>query len=253
MILGQSKRIQNISVLAVFSLALVLIAVGSVACGQKSSETAAALETEKATALKEGLNDFEGTVVVASEKYFFLKEVQGIDILVPDMPNLASLEGKSIKLQGEFNRQRPSLLVANKIQTAEGEVYARSAEPDFSDYVDLRDRASYPAMKFVNILQVDSWEGKSKGKIFGKLQKQTVTEGGATKDVYRLNANDDKGKLVGAVLIDGFTDYASYYLKKLRLFDSFWFYLNIKSTVEAKARVKTKDLFHADAACIGLF
>jgi len=253
MILGQSKRIQTIGVLAVFSLTLILIATGSVACGQKSAETTAAPEAEKATALKEGLNDFEGTVVVASEKYFFLKEVQGIDILVPGMPNLASLEGKSIKLQGEFNRERPSLLVANKIQTAEAEVFARSAEPDFSDYVDLKERASYPALKFVNILTVEAWEGKGKGKIFGKLQKQTVTEGGATKDVYRLNANDDKGKLVGAVIIDGFTDYASYYFKKLRLFDSFWFYLKIKESTDPKVRLKNKDLFHADVVCVGLF
>ena len=41
MILGQSKRIQTIGVLAVFSLTLILIATGSVACGQKPAETAA--------------------------------------------------------------------------------------------------------------------------------------------------------------------------------------------------------------------
>jgi hypothetical protein len=252
MILGNTKRIRNLAVLGVLALALILTA--GVACKKAAEPTAAA---EPTTTIKEGLNEFEGTVKVASAKFLYVPEIQGMDVLVPGMDNLAGLEGKTIKIQGEFNRQRPSLLVANKIDVKEDgsyqTVYTRTVEPDFSDYVDLKQRDSYPVLNIVSINKPDAWEGKDKGKVFGKLQKQTMTEGGATTDVYRIPVNDDKGKLVGYVVIDQFSDYASYYLKKLRLFDSFWFYLNIKSSFDARTRVRTKDLFTANVACVGLF
>jgi len=39
----------------------------------------------------------------------------------------------------------------------------------------------------------------------------------------------------------------------LRLFNRFWFYLDIKDTVDKKVRLKTKELFHADVLLAGLF
>ncbi len=252
MILGNSKRTRTFAILGVLALALILTA--GAAC-KKAEETAAT--NEPTTTIKEGLNEFEGTVKIASAKYLYIPEIQGMDVLVPGMADLASLDGKAVKVQGEFNRERPSLLVATKIDVQQDgayqTVFTRTAEPDFSDYVDLKERENYPLLSIVNINKPDAWEGKAKGKVFGKLQKQTVNEGGATKEVTRIPVNDDKGKLVGYVVVDQFSDYASYYLQKLRLFDSFWFYLNIKSSFDARTRVKTKDLFTADVACIGLF
>jgi hypothetical protein len=245
MILEKSKRLQTIGILTIFALALLLVSTGSVACKKKAEGPAATAVAETGTALKEGLNEFEGTVKVASARYLYIPEVQGIDILVQGMPDLAGLEGKTVKLQGEFNHERPSLVVATKIDDKDGgSLFTKSADPDFSDYVDL---------KLDNINKTDQWEGKGQGKVFGKLQKQTVTEAGAAKDVYRISVVDDKGKPVGAIIVDNVSDYAKYYLKKLRLFDSFWFYLKIKDTVEVKTRFKTRDLFHADTVCVGLF
>jgi hypothetical protein len=256
MTLGSNKRNRAVGVLGVLVLALGLILTAGVAC-KKKAEAPSPAATEPSTVIKEGLNDFEGTVKIASNKYLYIPEIQGMDVLVPGMANLASLAGKEVKVQGEFHRDRPSLLVATKIEAKEdgsySTVFTRTAQPDFGDYVDLKDRASYPTLKIVNVNKTDAWEGQAKGRVFGKLQKQPESVGGATKDIYRIVINDDNGKLVGYVVADQFSDYATYYLSKLRLFDSFWFYLNIKDTVEAKTRVKTKDLFHADIVCAGLF
>ena len=254
MILEKSKRLQTIGILTIFVLVLLLISGGSMARKNKAEGPATPAVDEKTTALKEGLNEFEGTVKVASARYLYIPEVQGIDILVQGMPDLAGLEGKTVKLQGEFNREKPSLLVATKIDVKDGgNVFTKSADPDFSDYVDLKVRMGYAPLKLDNINKTDQWEGKGLGKVLGKLQKQTVTEAGAAKDVYRINTADDKGKPAGVVIIDSVSDYAKYYLKKLRLFDSFWFYLKIKDTVDVKTRLKTHELFHADLVCVGLF
>jgi len=254
MILEKCKRLQTIGILTIFVLALLLISTGSVACKKKAEGPAAPAAGEKTTALKEGLNDFEGTVKVVSARYLYIPEVQGIDILVQGMPDLASLEGKTVKIQGQFSHDKPSLVVATKIDVKDGgTVFTKSADPDFSDYVDLKQRMGYAPLKLDNINKTDQWEGKGQGKIFGKLQKQTVTEAGAAKDVYLINVVDDKGKPVGAIIVDNVSDYAKYYLNKLRLFDSFWFYFKIKDTVEVKTRFKTHDLFHADIVCVGLF
>ncbi|MEW5902504.1 MAG: hypothetical protein AB1715_13645, partial [Acidobacteriota bacterium] len=58
---------------------------------------------------------------------------------------------------------------------------------------------------------------------------------------------------IGKVLVDGVSDFANYYIKKLRLFDRFWFYLNIKESVDVKVRRRTRELFHADVVFAGLY
>jgi hypothetical protein len=64
---------------------------------------------------------------------------------------------------------------------------------------------------------------------------------------------DEKGKEVGKILVDSTTEFANYYIQKLKLFDKFWFYIDIKETVDAKVRRKTRELFHADVIFAGLY
>jgi len=63
----------------------------------------------------------------------------------------------------------------------------------------------------------------------------------------------DKDIELGKIIVDDFTDYALYYMKKLKLFDRLWFYIAIKDTVEWKVRQETRELFHADVLFVGLF
>jgi hypothetical protein len=53
--------------------------------------------------------------------------------------------------------------------------------------------------------------------------------------------------------VDSFSDYAQFYLQKLSLFEQFWFYLEVKDTVEWRARRRTREMFHADVLHAGLF
>ena len=56
------------------------------------------------------------------------------------------------------------------------------------------------------------------------------------------------------IIVDNISEYASFYLlKKLRLFDKFEFYLNIKDSVPANQRAKAKEIFHADVVFAGLY
>jgi hypothetical protein len=246
------KHLRTAAILGVLALALIFTFAANVACKKKAPGTEA-LSTEPTTTIKVGLNVLEGTVKVASANYLYIPEIQGMDIFVQGMPDLAGLKGKTVRIEGDFQRERPSLLVANKIEVKEDGTYStaftRTEEPDLSGYIDLKQRAEFPILKIVNVNRTDAWEGQSRGKVFGKLEKQT----GESGDLYRIVVNDDKGKLAGYVLVDSFSDYSSYYLEKLRLFNSFWFYLDIKQTVEARTRVRTRDLFHADVVCVGLF
>ena len=55
------------------------------------------------------------------------------------------------------------------------------------------------------------------------------------------------------ILVDNETDFARYYIKKLSLFKEFWFYLEVKTTVDVKVRRKSRELFHADVLFAGLY
>ncbi len=54
-------------------------------------------------------------------------------------------------------------------------------------------------------------------------------------------------------MVDTMSEYAGYYLKKLRLFDKFYFYLTVKESVPANQRAKAKEIFHADVSFAGLY
>jgi hypothetical protein len=85
------------------------------------------------------------------------------------------------------------------------------------------------------------------------MQRSTVKEGGADKEVTHIVLADDKGKEMAKIVVDSLSSYANYYLLKLRLFDKFWFYLNVKDSVDRPVRTKTKEIFHADVVGVGLF
>jgi hypothetical protein len=80
-----------------------------------------------------------------------------------------------------------------------------------------------------------------------------MKEGGLDKAITYIVLADDKGKEIGRIIVDKVSEFSQYYLKKLRLFDKFWFYLNVKDSVDKKVRAKTKELFHADVLFAGLF
>ena len=72
-------------------------------------------------------------------------------------------------------------------------------------------------------------------------------------DVSRIVVFDNENKQIGKVIVDNFSDFGEYYLKKLNLFDSFWFYITIKDTVTWNVRRRSREMFHADVLFTGLF
>jgi hypothetical protein len=143
-------------------------------------------------------------------------------------------------------KDEPSVFVADSIEVKEGgqyrSVFTRTADVTLEDHLDAKEREQYQALKITKIDKADEWEGKGKGRVYGKL------ENGKT-----IVLTDEKGKELGKILVDSRTTYADYYIQKLRLFDRFWFYINIKDTVDAKVRKKTRALFHADLVLAGLY
>ena len=95
--------------------------------------------------------------------------------------------------------------------------------------------------------------GKEKGKIYGSLFKETVTEGEEQKEIYKIVVLNENDQEVGTIIVDNMADSALFYTKKLRLFEKLWFYLTIKDTVAWSIRSQTSELFHADVLFSGLF
>jgi len=249
-----------VEVLGLSVLAFLLIMFGSLACKKAAqpaapAEGAAAPAAEEGTTIKEGVNEVSGTVKSALGKYFYISQLPGFDIVAAgpvENGDAGALLGKDVKVKVVFNRETPSVLVAQAIDIKEGAAQfknvfnkADAAVPD--DYFSQKVRPDYAPLKITNINKSEDWEGKGKGKVFGKLI--AAADGKATA----VSILDDKDKETGKVIIDNITEYANYYIKKLRLFDSFWFYLNIKDSVDKKLRPKNKELFHADVVFTGLY
>ncbi|HEX9902806.1 MAG TPA: hypothetical protein VGB72_08085 [Acidobacteriota bacterium] len=250
---------KTFGIAGIFLLSLLIIASGPLACKKKAAEPAAGEATDgKVTKVQEGLNEFEGTVKVAYGPYLYVPEVLGFDIVLPLGQSGSELEGKAVRIKGDFDREKPSILLVTSLDVKEpGENYknffGQSGQEQWPDFLNQRDRNNFPILKIAALNKAEAWEGKGQGKVFGKMEKMTVTEGGAQKEVVRLALADDKGVLIGKVILDSLDDYAAYYIKKLRLFDSFWFYLKVKDSVDLKTRTATKDLFHADVVFAGLY
>lgn len=239
-------------------LVVVLILTANVACSSKAKEAEAAKAGEKAEPvsqemnIKEGLNDIAGQVKSALGKYFYIAQMPGFDIAVSGNFDAATLQDKEVKVKVEFNRETPSLLVAQSIEVKEGEnpfknVYTAADKNVPPDYFPQKGRAEFAALKIANITKSADWEGKGKVKIRGKFIA------GAEGKPGQISVLGDKDAETAKILVDTMSEYAGYYLKKLRLFDKFYFYLTVKESVPANQRAKAKEIFHADVSFAGLY
>ncbi len=234
------------------TLVFLLIAAGSVAC-KKGAE-------EKSDS-QENIIPFEGVAKVGIGKYLYVPEVQGFDIIVQgqvDSGDASVLVDKEVRGSGEFSPDRPSILVATRIDVKEAgrtwrNVFTKTEEVVLDDYFDVETREGFEILEGISFDKAEVWEGKEKGKVYGMLEKETVTEGDEQKDVYTIVVVNENNEEVGRILVDSISDSALFYVKKLRLFDKFWFYLTIKETLPFRTRVSTSKLFHADVLFSGLF
>jgi hypothetical protein len=234
----------------IFGIASLILGVLIVTVGIVSAQEAQGKKEELAPA--KPTNEFEGVVKIGLGKYFYLPSAQGLDIAVEGKigsGDASALTGKDVRVKGEMLADKPSIFRADSIEVKEGGSYraafTRTADLVLTDYLDTATRDSYADLKITSALKNEEWEGKGKGKVYGKLETSGST-------AYIL-LTDSKNKEIGKIIVDKFTDYASYYVKKLRLFNDFWFYLNVKGTVDKKDRAKTRELFHADVVLSGLY
>ncbi|MEN6312416.1 MAG: hypothetical protein ABFD80_12865 [Acidobacteriota bacterium] len=223
-------------------MGLILLLAVTPGCQKKAAAPQAGAQPQKA------LNVYEGTVKTAFGKYLYLPSAQGFDIVLEGF-DAAALVGKDIRVKGELLLDKPSIFradtVEQKISGSYTSVYTRSQEPTLGDIIDVATRETYKILTLTGVNNTEDWENKGKAKIFGKIK-----ENGAASYIV---VTDEKGKEVGKIVVDQISEFSKYYLKKLRLFDTFWFYVNVKNTVDQRDRVKTKELFHADIQLIGLF
>lgn len=219
--------------------------------GQEKTEPAKAGEEQAAPA--KPASEFEGTVKIGLGKYFYLPSAQGFDIAVQgqiESGDASTLTGKDVKVKGELLADKPSIFRAESIEVKDASgsfrnVFTRTQDLVLDDYLDPQTRDGFQELRITSALKNEEWEGKGKVKVYGKFQK------GVTPATILLT--DEKNKEVGKIIIDKFADYAHYYMNKLRLFDKFWFYLDIKDTVDKKVRTKSRELFHADILFCGLY
>lgn len=245
----------RIRYLVLFGLCLLLTLGGQTAC-KKSEEIA---EEEETATTEEEVIEFEGTVKEAVGKYLYIPEVQGFDIVVQgslDVGEIQSLIDNEIRGKGQFSPENPSILLADEIEIKEAEdvwrmIFTRSEEFFQDDYLDLMGRDEFEVLENLSYDKKDGWEGKDKAKVFGKLVTKEQGEGG--EESYTIVLLDDNDREIGKILVDSYTDVARFYVKKLRLFDKFWFYITVKETVDWGSRRRTRELFHADVLLAGLF
>jgi len=219
----------------ILSLAVLAAFSGTVACQKKAASPAA--EVIKA------VTEFEGTVRAALGRDMYLSTAQGFDIVLPGF-DAATLLGKTIKVKGNLLVDHPPVFLADSVETGGQTVYTRTQDFQAEDFIEMKAREAVPALAITSVSKPEEWEGKGEGKVYGTLQKG---------DVNVIVLSDDKGKELAKIIVDSISTYSSYYIQKLRLFNKFWFYLKIKDSVEAKARPRTKEIFHADVFGAGLF
>ena len=245
--MASSKRIIGIFGLI---LGIVFLMAGGM-FGQEKTEAAKAGGEQAAPA--KPASEFEGTVKIGLGKYFYLPSAQGFDIAIQgqiESGDASKLTGKDIKVKGELLADKPSIFRADSIEMKDASgsfrnVFTRTQDLVLDDYLDPQTRDGFQELRITNALKNEEWEGKGKVRIYGTIRKDTTP---AT-----ILLTDEKNKEVGKIIIDKFTDYANYYMNKLRLFDKFWFYLDIKDTVDKKVRTKSRELFHADIIFCGLY
>jgi hypothetical protein len=222
------------SALLILSLAVAIAFAGTIAC-QKQAEQAT--ETAKA------VTEFQGTVRAALGRYMYLSAAQGFDIVLPGL-DAATLVGKTITVKGNLLTDHPPIFLADTVISGGQTVYTRTEEFKPEDFVETKAREAVPALTITGINKPEEWEGKTEGKVYGKLEKGETT---------RIVISDSKDKPLAYIIVDSISTYSEYYIQKLKLFDHFWFYLKVKDSVDKKVRVKTKEVFHADVFDVGLY
>jgi len=246
----QTKKTDKASrFIGVIVLVFLLAAFGSVSCKKGvEGETG-----EEAAGIQEGIMPFEGTVKAVVGKYVFLPEVSGFDIVIQgnlESGTLESLIDKEVRGEGEISPDTPSILVANTLEVIEdsgdwANIFTRTEEPVLEDFLDLNAREEFVALADLSYDKKDIWEQNEKAKVYGSLEKNDAGD--------KIVVFDEEGKEIGKVLVDSYTDFCQFYLEKLGHFDKFWFYLNVKETVDWSQRRRTREMFHADVVFAGLF
>jgi hypothetical protein len=249
MVIQRNKGDKISRLIGIALLAFLVAGFGPFAC-QRAEET----ETgEEEAATQEDVITFEGTVKVIVGKYVFIPEARGFDVVIQGDSETGSIEtliDKEVRGEGEISSERPSILIANSLEVKEEggnwrNIFNRTEDVILEDFLDLSSRGDYATLKDLSYDKKDVWEEQQRAKVYGRLEK---TNGGDAIVVL-----DEEEKQLGKVLVDSFTDFGNYYLKKLRLFDKFWFYVNVKETVDWTERRRTRDMFHADVVFAGLF
>jgi hypothetical protein len=230
-------------------LSFLVVISGFTACQKTAEESAEGREEEAA----EGTLSFEGTVKVVLGKYMFIPQASGFDIVIQGNLDSGEVEGlidKEVRVKGKLSPDKPSIMVADTLEEKGPagnwtKIFTRTEDVVLEDYLDQYMREEYVALDGLSYDKKDLWENNQKVKVYGSLE--TSDNGDAIVVI------DEEGKQIGKVLVDAYTDYARYYLKKLRLFDKFWFYLNVKDTVDWDQRRRTREMFHADMVYAGLY
>ena len=246
----QTNKTHKISrLIGITLLFFLLVAFGSVAC--KTGEEG---ETgEEAAGIEEGIMPFEGTVKAVVGKYVFLPEASGFDIVIQgslDSGTLEDLMDKQVRGEGNISPDMPSILVANTLEVIGDtgdwtSIFTRTEEPILEDYLDLNARDTYAALADLSYDKKDIWEQNVAAKVYGSLEKNDSGD--------KIAVFNDDGDEIGKILVDSYTDFCQFYLGKLGNFDKFWFYVNVKETVDWSQRRRTREMFHADVVFAGLF
>jgi hypothetical protein len=221
---------------------------GTVSCGTTEESVG-----EESLAVKEGVIEFEGTVKVAVGRYVFIPEARGFDIILQgDIEGgIEGLVGKEVKGEGEYSPEIPSILIANSldVKDASGEgmnVFTRSEDVMVPEWMTQQGRDEvFAVLVDLEYNKNEGWEGKEKAKVFGKLEQN--------EDMLNIVVLDNKDREIGRIIVDNMDDHAVFYIKKLDLFDKFWFYMDVKETVEWNTRRRSRELFHADVLFAGLY
>ena len=242
---GAKVSVKASRFLGITFLVCLLAVLGNMAC-QKTEE-------EAGLAVEEGILPFEGMVKVTQGNYLYVPEAQGFDIVVQGLLNsgdLSTLIDKEVRGEGEFSPDVPSILVANTIEVKDetGEwssVFTKTEDVVLDDYLDLRARDGFQVIQELAYNKNEGWEGLENVKVRGQLVE--------IDGVYKIVVIDEEDQEIGKLLVDSISDFAQYYLKKLGIFDHFWFYVTVKDTVEWNIRRNSRELFHADILFAGLF
>ena len=246
----QTNTKDNVSrFIGMMLVAFLLVAFGSVACQRAEQGDTG----EEGTGIQEGIMPFEGIVKAVVGKYVFLPEASGFDIVIQgnlESGDVQSLIDKQVRGEGDISIDTPSILVANTLEVKgdNGDwtnVFTRTQEVDLEDFLDLNDREEFVVPAGLSYDKKDMWEEAERLKVYGTLERNDNGD--------KIVVFDDEGKEVGRILVDRYTDFCRFYLEKLAHFDKFWFYLNVKETVDWTLRRRTREMFHADVVFAGLF